>query len=191
MSKKLLLSCLLSLFCMANIIAGNPVSVKSGKISALKTTSKAIMDVDYSEAKVGKIPLEEYLIGRGEDFVRDWPQETNTAASYFKERFNKKSKGMKLTTDETIASYKLLIKVKTLDMGNAGSFFVTMAIGGSSKAGGVIMCGTVEIIDLATKQVLGVLYVDEVKGGGAPQDAVRMGLMFSELATKICKLKDK
>ena len=189
--KKLLLATLVCFFCITNVVAGNPVSVKSGQILALKTPSKAIMDVDYSATKVGKIPLDDYLQGRGTDFVRDWPQEAETAASYFREQFNKKSKGMKLTTDETVASYKILIRVKTLDMGNAGSFFVSMALGGSKKAGGVIMNGTVEIIDLKTNQVVCLLYVDDVKGEGNPKDAIRMGMMYKELAKKICKLKAK
>jgi len=189
--KKVLLFSLLSLFCITNLVAGNPVTVKSGNISVLKTPSKALLEIDYSATKVGKQPLDEYLKGRGDDFVRDWPRESVTAASYFNSTFNKKSKGMKLTTDESAASYMILIRVKYLDMGNPGSFFVTMAVGGSVKAGGVIMSGTVEIIDLVTKVPVCVLYVDEVKGESYPNDAIRMGMMYSELALKICKLKQK
>ena len=189
--KRTLFLLLLCLFCTATVFAGKPVTVKSGSVSALKTPSKSLLEIDYSATKVGKQSLEEYLQGRGEDFVKDWPRESETAVSYFRERFNKKSKGTKITTDETAASYKIVIHVKYLDMGNAGSFFVTMAIGGSQKAGGVIMSGSIDIIDLKTNNVVCVLYVDDVKGAGHPQDAIRMGMMYFELATQMCKLKAK
>ena len=191
MQKKLFLVCLLSLFCSVNLlIGGNPVSVKSGNVSVLKEVSKALLEIDYSEAKVGKLLFDEYLKEQGEDYVRDWPRESETAISYFRERFNKKSKGIKLTTDESVTSYKILIRPKTIDMGNAGSYFVSMAIGvASNKAGGVIMCGSIDIIDLKTDQVVCSLYVDDVKGKSHYKDAIRMGYMYDELAKKICKLK--
>jgi len=186
MSKKVLLFGLLCLFCTANVFAGNPVSVKSGSISVLKTPSKALLEVDYSAAKVGKETLDEYLKRRGDDFVRDWPRDKETAIQYFKARFDKKSKGMKLTTDESSASYKIVIRVKNLDMGNASGIFTPFA---SAKAGGVIMTGTIDIIDLATNKVVCVLNVDEVKGEGFVSETVRLGMMYNELATMICKLK--
>jgi hypothetical protein len=189
MKKKLLLISLLCLFCSVCLLAGKPVTVKSGKASVLKTPAKALLEIDYSNTKIGKQPLEEYLKAKGDDYVRDWPSETATAASYFTSTFNKKNKGIKLTTDETSASYMILIRVKYLDMGNAGSFFVTMAVGGSNKAGGVIMSGTVDIIDLKTNEVACVLYVDEIKGESYPKEDIRMGMMYSELAKRISKLK--
>ena len=186
---KRILFIVLCLFCTAHLFAGKPVRVKSGDISVLKTPSRVLLDIDYSEAKVGKVPLDEYLQKRGDDFVRDWPRESETAAAYFRSCFNKKSKGAKITTDESSAAYKILIRVKHLDMGNAGSFFVTMAVGGSQKAGGVIMSGSIDIVDLATNKVVCVLYVDDVKGKGYPNEAIRRGMMYEELAKRICKLK--
>jgi len=190
MQKKLFLVCLLGLFCSVNfLIAGNPVSVKSGNVSVLKEVSKALLEIDYSSAKVGNLIFNDYLAAQGEDYVRDWPRESETATSYFRARFNKKSKGIKLTTDESVASYKIRITPKTIDMGNAGSFFVTMAVGGSNKAGGVIMCGSIEIINLETNEVVCSLYADDVKGKSHFKDAIRLGYMYDELAKKICKLK--
>jgi hypothetical protein len=175
---------LLCLFGTVTLFAGNPVTVKSGDISVLKSPSIALLEVDWSATKVGDQTLEAYLQGRGEDWVRDWPRNKETAASYFKPRFNKKSKGMKVTNDESVATHKMVIHVKSMDVGNPwGTFF------GPPKAGGVIMIGTVDIVELATNRVLCVLYVDEVKGQGTMSETERMGLMFDMLATKICKLK--
>jgi len=190
MSKKVLLLGLLCLFCAANVFAGNPVSVKKGSVSVFKTPSRALLEIDYSTAKVGKLTFEEYLKNKGNDYVRDWPRESETAASYFRQQFNKKSKGMKLTTDETDVAYKIVIRVKNLDMGDAGSYFVSMAITGfAGKAGGVIMSGSIEVIDLQTNKVVCTLYADDVQGKGNPKDAIRLGNMYKVLATNICKLK--
>jgi hypothetical protein len=185
----ILKSFLISLLCLigvANVFAGNPVTVKSGSVSALKTPSKALLEVDWSTTKVGDQTLDTYLKGRGEDWVRDWPRDKETAASYFKSRFNKKSKGLKITSDASVATHKILIHVKYMDVGNAFGTFMPF---GGAKAGGVIMIGTVDIVNLATNQVLCVLDVDEVKGKGAMFETARMGLMFDMLAKKVCKLK--
>jgi hypothetical protein len=181
--KSLLIS-LLCLFGTVTLFAGNPITVKSGSISALKSPVKALFEVDWSATKVGDQTLDTYLQGRGPDWVRDWPRDKETAASYFKTRFNKKSKGMKITSDASVATHKMLIRVKNLDVGNPVSAFF-----GPPKAGGVIMIGTIDIIDLATNQVLCVLYVDEVKGQGTLSETARIGMMYDVLAKKLCKLK--
>jgi len=186
MSKKVLLGSLLCLFCIANVIAGNPVSVKSGENSVLKNASKALLEIDYSATKVGDETLDEYLKRRGDDFVSSWPQDKATTATMFKERFNKKSKGMKLGTDATDISYKFVIHVNSLDMGNGASAALPFS---SAKAGGVIMSGTIDIIDVQTNEVVCILSVDNVKGDGTFSETTRLGLMYIELATSICKLK--
>ena len=183
---KSLLFIMMCLFCVVNLFAGNSVSVKSGNSSVLKESSKALLEIDYSTTKVGNETLDEYLQRRGDDFVRDWPKDKEFAATYFKERFNKKSKGLQLTTDVSTVSYKIVIHVNSLDMGNGGSAFVPFS---SAKAGGVIITGTIDIIDIKTNEVVCTLNVDEVKGVGHPSETVRLGAMYFELATQICKLK--
>ena len=184
--KKLALFGLMCTFCVTNLFAGNPVSVKSGDISVLKKLSKAQFVVDYSNTKVGDQTLEEYLKGRGEDWVRDWPRDKETAASYFKTRFNKKSKGMKIVTDVSNITHKIVIHVNVLDVGNAFGTFLPMA---GAKAGGVIMTGTIDVIDLEKGEVECVLFVDEVKGKGHMFETARLGLMYDMLAKQIWKLK--
>ena len=190
--KKTILFSFLGLLCSINLFAGNPVSVKSGNASVLRQSAKVILEIDYSATKVGNQTLAEYHQERGEDWVRDWPREQETAASFFREAFKKKSKGLQMTTNQSAASYKMVIRVQNLDMGNAGSFIVAMALGpfaGGKKAGGVIMVGTVEIIDLKTNAVVCVLYVDEVKGKSHVSETTRIGQMYTELAKNIAKIK--
>jgi len=165
----------------------NPVSLKSGSISVLKTPSEALLEVDYSEAKVGDKTIDEYLQERGEDFVRDWTQDKEQAASQFKRYFNKKNKGMKLTADEALASYKLVIRVQKLDMGKAtGAIFLTFA---PATAGGCIMTGTIDIIDLRTTEVVCNFFIDEVQGVGNFSETMRLANMYVALADYLCRLK--
>ena len=160
----------------------NPVSLKSGSISILKTPSEALLEVDYSEAKVGDKTIDEYLQERGEDFVRDWPKDKELAVSQFKKLFNKKNKGMKLTTDESVVSYKFVIRVEKLNMGTATGLTLW-------GAGGCIMTGTIDIIDLRTNEVVCNLYIDEVQGVGNFSETTRFVYMYIQLAAQLCKLK--
>lgn len=183
---KKVMFCLVCLFCTGALFAGNPVTVKSGDVSVLKGKNKALLEFDYSATKVGDKTLDEYLKDRGEDFVRDWPNDKIRAASYFVERFNKKNKkGMQITSDEEAAGYTVVVHVKTLDMGNGGSAFVPFS---SAKAGGVIMTGTIDIVDKNTQNVVCNLYVDEVKGLGHVSEAIRIGLAYFALADKMYDL---
>ena len=186
MNKTLLLFISLCLLYNVNLFAAKEVSVKSGTVSVLKNSSKALWEIDYSNAKVGDKTLDEYLQSRGEDFVKDWPRDKEIAANYFRDRFNKKNKGMKLTEEVSAASHKIVIRVNYLDMGNGASFLMPYA---SAKAGGCIMSGTIDIIDIKTNEVVCVLNVDKVKGNGTFSETIRLGLMYFELATLISKLK--
>lgn len=172
------------------IFAASPVSVTSGNISYLKLNATAVVEFDYSSAVVDGKTLDGYLQSRGEDFVRDWPNDETKAAEYFIVRINQKNKkgGMQATRPGHPAQYKILIKVTSLDMGNGGSTFIPMA---GAKAGGVIMNGTVEIIDLSTGQTECTVRVDEIKGTGHVSETVRLGLCYFELANNLTKLADK
>ena len=179
-----------SLLCLAgsiSLFAGKPVTVKSGDLSVLKKSSTAFFEIDFSATKVGTQPIDEYLKGRGDDFVRDWPQDKVIAANYFYAQFNGcNKKGMQITPDDRGVDYKMVIHVKTLDMGNPAGIFVPFA---PANAGGVIIDGTVDIIDMNTNAVVCTLNIDGVKGDGYPSESIRLGLAFSELASCMCKLK--
>ena len=174
------------LLCTVSLFAVNSVTVKSGKSSVLKTSAKASLEVDYSATTIGDQALDEYLQARGDDYVKNWSKDTEYAAKYFKERFNKKNKGLKIAPDPSEAAYKIVIHVQNLNMGNSGSAFVPFA---SSKAGGIVMTGTVDIVDIQLNEVVCTLEVDQVKGVKHVSATVRMGLMFMELATKMCAIK--
>lgn len=85
----------------------------------------------------------------------------------------------------TDAKYKMVIYVDYMDMGNGGSSFNPFA---SVKAGGVIMKGRCEVIDVKAGQYVCRMAFDEVKGLGHPSETVRLGMTYFELASNIFKL---
>ncbi|MDR2684788.1 MAG: hypothetical protein LBB53_05355 [Prevotellaceae bacterium] len=151
----------------------------------MKKPKKAALEVDYSNAKVGNQTLNDYLQTRGDDFVRDWPSDKAQAETAFMTQFNTKSKGLKLTADADVV-YKMVIRVKYLDMGNSAGIFMPFA---TAKAGGCIMSGTVDIVDLQTKSIVCTLSIDKVKGKGIPSESIRLQNMFVQLAKSIVKAK--
>lgn len=85
----------------------------------------------------------------------------------------------------TDAKYKMVIYVDYMDMGNGGSSFNPFA---SVKAGGVIMKGRCDVIDVKAGQYVCRMAFDEVKGVGHPSETVRLGMTYFELASNIFKL---
>ena len=183
---KRLLSIVMLLLSVVGIYAGNPVTVKAGNPVVFNETSQALVVVDYSKTMVKDQTLDAYLKSRGEDFVRDWPQDQDKALEYFVVRFNKKNKkGMQIGRHLTDAKYKMVIYVDYVDMGNGGSSFNPFA---SVKAGGVIMKGRCDVIDVKAGQYVCRMVFDEVKGLGHPSETIRLGMTYFELASNIFKL---
>lgn len=183
---KRLLSIVMLLLSVVGIYADNPVTVKAGNPVVFNETSQALVVVDYSKTMVKDQTLDAYLKSRGEDFVRDWPQDQDKALEYFVVRFNKKNKkGMQIGRHLTDAKYKMVIYVDYMDMGNGGSSFNPFA---SVKAGGVIMKGRCDVIDVKAGQYVCRMAFDEVKGLGNPSETVRLGMTYFELASNIFKL---
>lgn len=183
---KRLLSIVMLLLSVVGIYAGNPVTVKAGNPVVFNETSQALVVVDYSKTMVKDQTLDAYLKSRGEDFVRDWPQDQDKALEYFVVRFNKKNKkGMQIGRHLTDAKYKMVIYVDYMDMGNGGSSSNPFA---SVKAGGVIMKGRCDVIDMKAGQYVCRMVFDEVKGLGHPSETVRLGMTYFELASNIFKL---
>ncbi|MDR1343556.1 MAG: hypothetical protein LBK18_09945 [Prevotellaceae bacterium] len=190
--KVLILGGLLCLWSAASVFAAKakPVAVASGSISVLKSPSKVFLEVDYSAAKVGEQALDEYLKGRGDDFVRDWPEDIKKTSASFALSFNRENrKGAQipfpLMEDAGDAAYKLVIRIESIDMGNGSRFFNPFA---PPKAGGIIISGAVDIVDTKTNEVVCTLKVNKVKGRGDVSESKRLSWMFGELAELICKL---
>ncbi len=166
--------------------ADNPVVVTAGNPVVFNEAVQALIEVDYSKTMVKDQTLAEYLKGRGEDFVRDWPSDKEKALEYFTYRFNKKNKkGMQIGKNLTGAKYKMVIYIDWMDMGNGVSGFMPWS---GSKAGGVIIKGRCDVIDVAAGQYVCRMTFDEVKGSANPSETTRMGMAYFYLANYIFKL---
>jgi hypothetical protein len=187
MKKTLIL--VFSLLCLTgsvSLFAGKPVTVKSGDVSVLKKSSTALLEIDFSATKVGSETLAGYLKNSKDETIKDLTDAKNLTENYFETRFNWLNKKKMQITNSESADYKIVVHVKSLDMGNDAGAFIPFA---PSTAGGVVIFGTVDIIDMSTKNVVCTLSVDEVKGGASPTIRFRMAIAFQELAECICKLK--
>ena len=106
---KRLLSIVMLLLSVVGIYAGNPVTVKAGNPVVFNETSQALVVVDYSKTMVKDQTLDAYLKSRGEDFVRDWPQDQDKALEYFVVRFNNSSLKFEIMAKQLyVASQRVL-----------------------------------------------------------------------------------
>jgi len=185
------LSLLFGLFCIFSVttlLAGNPITVKSGDVNVLKQKTTATYEFDYSSTKVGKQTLNEYLKSKGDDYVRDWPEARDYSEKHFAYLFNHQNKKkMQFNLDGDNADYKMKIHIKSIDMGNDAGVFVSSYA--PRTIGGAVLTGTIDVIDLKTKEVVLSLDMGEIKGEHALTVRLRMVIVYDELAKCLVKLK--
>ena len=141
------------------------VTFNSGDPSILLKEAYISYEFDWDHARVtnhDNLLWNDYLRKRGDDFVKDWPKDRKKVEEYFTIRFNKKSDFLQIKDKSPV--YKMIVRPKTIDVGNGGSAFNPWA---SSKAGGCIINGTIDFYDAATNQLLCVLNIVEAKDGGS------------------------
>ena len=185
--RKLLLFGLMCMFCVGNLLSAKPlVNVKSGDVSVMKIPSVALLEINFSDAYVDGETMEEYQKKRGDKFVRDWNEEVALVHVFFQKIFNyKNKKGMLLTTDANDASYKMVINVTNLNMGDGWSSFAPF----SGRAGGMLINGYIDIIDIDNNEAVCTLNFDGVKGSGQTSVRGRIQMVFLVLAKKVYKVK--
>lgn len=150
-------------------IAGDKATVLSGSAKFIvEEASTATMEFDFSNAVVEEEKtIDEYLTGRGEDFVRDWPQVQSDVVDYTAVIFNKKNKnGMQIVNGGTV-QYKIVVHVTAIDFGSTASAIVNSVVGfGGPKKGGASMSGIIEVLDASTNQSLCQVQINNIKGMG-------------------------
>jgi len=184
--KAILLFSLLCLFGTVTLFAGRPVTVISGDVSVLKQKSTAHLEFDFSNTKVGTQTLAAYLKEHGSDWENGWPTDKVWSETCFTGRFNNYSGKMQIEPETQNVDYKIVVHIINMDMGNAAGVFIPYA---PATAGGVVLNGTVDIIDMKTKNVVLSLNVDKLQGESSPSARLRMALAFTELAERMRKLK--
>ena len=196
--KKLFISMLallttVSLFAIKPITMEGNFNVKKNKgavaVYSLNWDNTQCGEIDDGVFVKGSMPIAEWLAARDEqkkaegkpedaNYVRDWQDIQNEADKYFKNEWNDEfgKKGLKLTHNESEAKYRFNIVIEGLDWGNvAGSMF------GYGNAGGAIIMGHADIIDIASGEKLASFKINHVQGSGHFSDRFRVLLVFHEL----------
>lgn len=160
------------------------VNFRSGDPTVLLKEAKTTFEVDWDHARVTNwddVLWPEYLKKRGDDFVRDWPEDRIKVETYFVAQFNRRSDYLEVPFDGDPVEYRMILRINKIDVGNSAGMFNPF---GSAKSGGVIIDGTIEIRSIDGK-LLCVLNVDEAKGTGHMSETVRVGLTMTTIAGDI------
>lgn len=188
--KKLLTAVLLFTVSLIAKAGDDEVRLVGGSYDFMRDNANMLCEIDYSKTTVDGQTLQQYLKSRGDDFVRDWPEDCKKAREYFTFRFNKKSDGVQICeSKDSNPKYIMVLHVKTLDMGNGASkMFNPWA---SMKAGGVIANIDIDVAEYPSGKAVAKIAVPEIKGNGHVSETVRLGLCYNELATVLTKVGKK
>ena len=183
----LFLTCTFSTVCL--YAANDPVTLKSGETSAMKSVGTGIVQFDYSKAQIldGKetTTWDVYAKSKGEKQSK-WELAVKNTEGAFIKKLEKKVKPMKLAT-EGEGDYKLIIRFTKIDFGDtAAGVLSSLTVFGSSKAGGAKFTGEVELIDNTGKSLC-VLSFTEAKGTRSDSNQLRFTVGMLDLANYICK----
>ena len=134
--------------------------------------------------------IDERNAKEGEDFVRDWPAVRSEMEKTFVRAFNRKygRKGTTLCLGQGTTSYRVVFHVERLDFGSTGANIaagVVEAVFGSGSfygggAGGCIVEGTIELQDIKSGKVLGVISITPFKTDGFPGETIRLCELMNE-----------
>ena len=211
--KKVLLFCIALCLNFAVNAQRSEVTVSAGNAGVMMTNATACVEFDYNNTQVGEFPavsnkkdvekignlqsLDAYLKSRGDDFVRDWPQDHLKAESMFNYEMARLTKkggfnfDLSNPYDQNGKDYKVRVIVDKLDMGNGAGLFIHNPYSFKTKNGGAIFQGTVEVINLKTGMAECVFDCPFVKGSPNPSETGRLKLMYMNLGQNIISLVKK
>ena len=168
---------------MSSIDTSHDVAVLGGTPAFLKQDKKVFVELDFSNCIVEDKPLDDYLAGRGEDFVRDWPDDVNQIANDFIIFFNKRCKPMKAVENKNDAEYILTVHILQMETG----YFNPIVTARWSS--GAALWGIAEFTDSNSGSPELVLSLNEVRGFTNYSETVRISIAFGEFARRMGKLK--
>ena len=157
-----------------------------GDIKVWKGTAVYDVAFDYSALKINNQPSDEFLQAQDEDFRNDWKNVivpgSEAMGMLVPSQVNDKF------TWGTNPQYKFVIKVTNITLGNAGQMFNPFS---SVKAGGAVISGDIDIIDVASGEIVAVLHIDHLQGYPAYSDKDRWIMAYAELAKRTKKILKK
>ena len=109
----------------------------------------------------------------------------NTAAYYDAKQKAKMEKYGMVYGDRANADYKFVLTIDTIDMGSNSGAALNIAFGAFAKeAGGAIVVGSMEAIDMKTNEVIAKFRLNQVKGDSGMTPDARMQLVLDEIFAK-------
>ncbi len=158
-----------------------------GDITELKNTFSYDLRFNYDNLKVNGITVEEFLPTMDEKFRNDWDADivvfSESVGKSIPILMNKKN-----TLDTTNPQYIFELKLNSLTLGNVSGLFNPFT---SSKSGGSIITGTLEVFDAPTNNSVLVITFDEVQGISHVSDKMRWSLAYIEFAKRLKKIVKK
>ena len=182
--KKLML--LVATICAAFSVSAQSLSYE-GDISMLKSVFAYDVEYNYDGLQVNGTELQEFLASMDDKFRAAWGPEIVT----FSEAYGKAMPiaiNKKNTLDPANAKYILVMNLDSLTLGNVSGMFNPFA---SSKSGGSIISGHIDILDAASRESLCVITFNEIQGLSNISDKTRWGLAYYELGKQIKKMVKK
>ncbi len=170
----------LLLFMLVSMVAlaGNPFKGFTGKENLkeiMGSDATALLVFDWSEAKY------DYTKDIKEGLKDDYDFVTSDCFNKFLEGFNHKSKHLKLTTTESGAKYKVLLKVTNIDKRFQPFAFVPKHEG--------LMWGKLEIIEVETNKTLSTIDIIKAMDGTDFVPKASFGATFYLVGENTAKLK--
>ena len=156
--KKLFLLAVMAMMTIAVQADEEEFVVTSGDFKVVMQPGKiGRVEVDFTKAKVGDLSLMEmtdqtfieFLEANDQKVFKKWSEYQEEGEEIFMDRWNDaKKKVIKLTKKGT-PDYIIKINADKLDTGNAGAATWSW----NKRVGGIIICGTLEVIDAAGNSV--------------------------------------
>ena len=184
--KKMMMMSLMALVAVAAQAKDDKVTLTSGDGQWLKESDKTTsVVIDYSKTIAEGKPLKEYLKGRGEKNVADWPEVAKVAREHFIELFNKRNKKGVQAVDADKADMQIKVIVEKLDFGSAA---MQVVFGGFGSAGGAEISGKMIVTDNDGK-TLAAYDLEEVRGRAVTDftEGRRLGSVFDQIIKMVIK----
>ena len=156
--KKLLLLAVMAMMTIAVQADEEEFVVTSGDFKVVMQPGKiGRVEVDFTKAKVGDLSLMEmtdqtfieFLEANDQKVFKKWSEYQEEGEEIFMDRWNDAKKKVIKLTKKSTPDYIIKINADKLDTGNAGAATWSW----NKRVGGIIICGTLEVIDAAGNSV--------------------------------------
>lgn len=158
------------------------LSVLSGDASILRKPAKIfIQNINYDSCIIEGKPIDEWLAQKGDDFVRDWPNDQVRIKEYYVDKMAKRCKTLSLAPNEASAEYVMKTYILKMVPGH-----YTPVIP-AQRAAAARLWGVIEISSGAETKL--VLSINELRGYTTSASMVsRFQIAFEELARYLAKM---